>query len=235
MEPPQSPASPARFLRIAIADDHFLTGESLFSMISQNGHKCELVGKASTAEEAISLCQRFTPDLLLLDLNMAGQGGVAIVPKIKRIAPATRILLYCTKVNERDVLAALRAGADGFLEETCSRSDFLQAVDRLINGGNYLCPKSVNALARSLRPTVGQGATRNQGNTQLTSREKEIIAFVAAGDSSKEIAKKLFLSVSTIETHRANLMAKVGARNIAQLILYALREGLVDPPVISTF
>jgi DNA-binding NarL/FixJ family response regulator len=233
VKPTQSPGSCARSLRIAIADDHLLTGESLFSMVSQNGHRCELVGEASTAEEAISLCQRFTPDLLLLDLNMPGQGGIALVPKIKRIAPATRILLYCTKANERDVLAALRAGADGFLEETCSRSDFLQAVDCLINGGNYLCPKSVKILALSLSRTAGQGATRNEGNPQLTPREKEIIAFVAAGHSSKEIASKLFLSVSTIETHRANLMAKIGVRNIAQLIQYALREGLVDPPVTS--
>jgi len=233
VKPTQNRGSSAHSLRIAIADEHLLTGESLFSMVSQNGHRCELVGEASTAEEAISVCQRFTPDLLLLDLNMPGQSGVALVPKIKRIAPATRILLYCAKVNERDVLAALRAGADGFLEETCGRSDFLQAVDRLVNGGSYLCPKSVDALARSLRRTVGQGVAGNQGNSQLTAREKEIIAFVAAGDSSKEIAKKLFLSVSTIETHRANLMAKIGARNIAQLIHYALREGLVDPPLMS--
>src|SRR5438874_4869010 len=94
----------ARSLRIAIADEHLLTGQSLFSMISQNNGTCELVGEASTAEEVISVCQQFTPDLLLLDLNMPGQSGVALVPKIKRIAPATRILLYCTKVTERDVL-----------------------------------------------------------------------------------------------------------------------------------
>src|SRR5438552_8673026 len=125
----------AHSLRIAIADDHLLTGESLFSIISQNNGRCELVGEASTAEEAISLCQRFTSDLLLLDLNMPGQSGIALVPKIRRITPATRILLYCTKVNERDVLAALRAGADGFLEETCRRSDFLKEVDCLFNGG----------------------------------------------------------------------------------------------------
>lgn len=203
-------------------------------MISHNNGACQLVGEASTAEEAISICQRFTPDLLLLDVNMPEPGGIALVPKIKRIAPATRILLYCTKVNERDVLAALRAGADGFLEETCSPADFLQAVHRLVKGDNYLCPKSINALASCLRRSAGQGeAARKQENTQLTAREKEIIRFIAAGDSSKEIARRLFLSVSTVETHRANLMAKIGARNIAQLIQYALRMGLVDPPVIT--
>ena len=226
--------SAARSLRIAIADDHLLTGEALFLLISQNNGRCELVGEASTAEEAVSICERFTPDLLLLDVNMPGQGGVALVPKIKRVAPATRILLYCSRANDRDVLAALRVGADGFLEETCSRADFLQAVDRLVNGGNYLCPKSVNALVSSLRRATDHGSARNGENAQLTAREKEIIAYIAAGDSSKEIAKKLFLSVSTVETHRANLMAKIGARNIAQLIQYALREGIVDPPVIAT-
>jgi DNA-binding NarL/FixJ family response regulator len=220
-------------LRIAIADDHLLTGQSLFSMISHHNGGCELVGEASTAEEAISICQRFTPDLLLLDVNIPEPGGIALVPKIKRIAPATRILLYCTKVNERDVLAALRAGADGFLEETCSRADFLQAVDRLAKGDNYLCPKSINALASSLRRTAGQGGAKKQEDTQLTAREKEIIRFIAVGDSSKEIARRLFLSISTVETHRANLMAKIGVRNIAQLIQYALREGLVDPPIIA--
>jgi DNA-binding NarL/FixJ family response regulator len=202
-------------------------------MISHHDTTCELVGEATTGEEAISICQRFRPDLLLLDVDIPGQGGIALIPKIKRVAPDTRILLYCPKASERDVLAALRAGADGFLEKTCSQADFLQAVDRVSKGGNYLCPKSLNALASGLRRTGGHGAGRKQDATHLTAREKEIVAFVAAGDSSKEIAKKLFLSVSTIETHRANLMGKIGARNIAQLIQYALREGLVEPPVVA--
>lgn len=153
--------------------------------------------------------------------------------KIKRISPTTRILLYCPKTNEREVLAALRAGADGFLEETCSRSDFLQAVNRLVNGGNYLCLKSVDALASCLRRLADQEAARQQGKTHLTTREKEIIALIAAGQSSKEIAQRLCLSLSPVETHRANLMGKISARNIAQLIGYALREGLIDPPLLS--
>jgi two-component system response regulator NreC len=227
-----TPENRRRSLRIAIADNHVLTSGSLFAMILHHDSACQLVGEATNAEETMSICQRFRPDLLLLDVDMPGEGGIALVSKIKRVAPATRILLYCTKANERDVLSALRAGADGFLEKTCSQADFLQAVDRLSTGSNYLCPRSVNALASSLRRTSGDGA-RTKDPAELTGREKEIIGFIAAGDSSKEIAKKLFLSVSTVETHRANLMAKIGARNIAQLIQYALREGLVELPVIS--
>ena len=213
-------------LRIAIADDHVLTRESLFSMISQGNRNCELVAEASTAAETLLICQRFIPNLLLLDVDIAGKSGVALVADIKRVAPATRVLLYCTTVEEGDVLAAMRAGADGFLEKTCSRSDFLQAIERVCGGDNYLCPRTVNALAKSLR-RKGFQKSETQRRPELTRREKEILALIVAGDSSKEIAKKLFLSVSTVETHRANVMTKIGARNVAQLIQYGFQNGLI--------
>ena len=213
-------------LRIAIADDHVLTRESLFSMISQGNRNCELVAEASTAAETLLICQRFIPNLLLLDVDIAGKNGVALVADIKRVAPATRVLLYCTTVEEGDVLAAMRAGADGFLEKTCSRSDFLQAIERVCGGDNYLCPRTVNALAKSLR-RKGFQKSETQRRPELTRREKEILALIVAGDSSKEIAKKLFLSVSTVETHRANVMTKIGARNVAQLIQYGFQNGLI--------
>src|SRR5205085_3170572 len=143
-------------LRIAIADDHVLTRASLFSMISQGNRSCELVAEASTAEETFSICQRFTPNLLLLDVELGGKSGVALVAEIKRVSPATRILLYCTTAEERDVLAAMRAGADGFLEKTCSRSDFLQAIERVCGGDHYLCPRTVNVLAKSLQRKSSQ-------------------------------------------------------------------------------
>jgi DNA-binding NarL/FixJ family response regulator len=216
-------------LRLAIADDHVLTRESLFAIISQRIRECELVAEASTPAEALVVCQHFTPDLLLLDVDIAGKSGVALVADIKRLTPATHVLLYCATVQEGDVLAAIRAGADGFLEKTCSRSDFLQAIQRVRDGNHYLCPRTVNALAKFLRRTDFQ-ESKTQGQAKLTLREKEILVLIAAGDSSKEIAKKLFLSVSTVETHRANVMTKVGARNVAQLIQYGFQNGLIKLP-----
>ena len=221
------PATPAKPLRIIIADDHVLTRESLFSMVLQTSRRSELVAEASSVAETLSVIKRFAPDLLLLDVDTPGGSRAELVPEIKRIAPATRILLYCSAVNGQDVLTALHAGADGYLEKTCNRSDFLEAIDRVANGGTYLCPKTVNALAKSLRRRQEDGAG-DQGQRELTPREKEIVALIAAGASSKEVAKKLFLSVSTIETHRANLMRKMGARNVAQLVHYALQHGLVN-------
>ena len=211
-------------LRILIADTHVLTADSLFSIISQSRGDCELVGYAGNASDTISLCSRLKPDLLLLDAGISGQSGVRLLPDIKKATPATRILLYCTTANEDEILDAMRGGADGFLEKSCSRSDFVAGVDRVMTGDSHLCARSLNALAKALRR-----ATRHElgDRNKLTAREKEILLLVAAGNSSKEIAKKLFVGVSTVETHRANLMTKIGARNVARLVQYAFENGLL--------
>ena len=219
-----SKASARGPLRILIADTHLLTADSLFSVILQSRGDCELVGYANGAVEAVSLCTRLKPDLLLLDAGVSGQSGARIVREIKKATPATRILLYCTTTNENEILDALRGGADGFLEKSCSRAEFVAAVDRVAGGESHLCARSLNALAKALRRTSGDEL---RDRNKLTAREKEILLLVAAGNSSKEIAKKLFLGVSTVETHRANLMTKVGARNVAQLVQYAFENGLV--------
>jgi DNA-binding NarL/FixJ family response regulator len=221
-----SEASARHPLRVLIADTHLLTADSLFSIISQSRGDCELVGYAKGTVEAVSLCTRLKPDLLLLDAGVSGQSGARIVREIKKATPATRILLYCTTTNENEILDALRGGADGFLEKSCSRAEFVAAVDRVAAGDSHLCTRSLNALAKALRRTSGDEL---RDRNELTAREKEILLLVAAGNSSKEIAQKLFLGVSTVETHRANLMTKVGARNVAQLVQYAFENGLVAP------
>ena len=219
-----SEASTRQPLRILIADTHLLTADSLFSVILQSRGDCELAGYAKGAVETVSLCTRLKPDLLLLDAGLSGQSAARIVREIKKATPATRILLYCTTTNENEILDALRGGADGFLEKSCSRAEFVAAVDRVAAGESHLCARSLNALAKALRRTSGDEL---RDRKKLTAREKEILLLVAAGNSSKEIAKKLFLGVSTVETHRANLMTKIGARNVAQLVQYAFENGLV--------
>jgi DNA-binding NarL/FixJ family response regulator len=194
-------ARPGLRLRILIADTHVLTADSLFSIISQSRGDCELVGYASGIAETVSLCARLKPDLLVLDSAISGQSGVRILPEIKKATPATRILLYCTTANESEILDAIRKGADGFLEKSCSRSDFVAAIDRVLAGESHLCARSLNALARALR---GTGREELRDRNKLTTREKEILLLVAEGNSSKEIARKLFVGVSTVETHRAN-------------------------------
>jgi len=225
--PPSAIGQPTS-LRIILADDHVLIRELVAGMISGNGLGCEVVAEAGTAAEAISACEKHTPELLVLDVNMPGRSGVEAVPDIKKVSPKTRILLCCGTITERELLAALQAGADGFMEKTSSGAEFLNAIERVARGENYLCAKSINILSKVLRKAPGEAGATSERKSPLTAREKEIIGLIAGGQSSKEIATKLFLSLATVETHRANLMTKIEAHNVAQLVRYALDNGLVD-------
>lgn len=216
-------------LRIILADDHVLIRELVAGMVSGKGPCCEVVAEAGTAAEAIVACEKHTPHLLVLDVNMPGRTGVDAVPDIKKVSPNTRILLCCGTITERDLLTALQAGADGFMEKTSSGAEFLNAIERVARGENYLCAKSINILSKVLQKAPGDASSTTERKSLLTAREKEIIGLIAGGQSSKEIATKLFLSLATVETHRANLMTKIQAHNVAQLVRYALDHGLVDP------
>ncbi len=219
----------SKSLRIILADDHVLIRELVAGMVSGKGPCCEVVAEAGTAAEAISACEKHTPDLLVLDVNMPGRTGVDAVPDIKKVSPKTRILLCCGTITERELLAALHAGADGFMEKTSSGAEFLNAIERVARGENYLCARSINILSKVLQKAPGDTGSTTERKNPLTAREKEIIGLIAGGRSSKEIATKLFLSLATVETHRANLMTKIEAHNVAQLVRYALDNGLVDP------
>ena len=217
-------------LRIALADDHVLMRDLLSAMLS-TAAGYEVVAEVSTTSEVIEVCERLQPDLLVLDVNMPGQSGIEAIPAIKNIAPQTRVLVCCSAVNQRELTDALGAGADGFMEKTSSRSDFVEAIARVARGGTYLCIKSVNVLSAALRHPVDDH--NGDGFAQLTVREKEILALIANGHSSKEIAAQLFVSVTTVDTHRSNLMGKIGAHNVAQVIRYALDHGMVAAARVS--
>jgi DNA-binding NarL/FixJ family response regulator len=214
-------------VRMVIADDHVLMRELLVNMMSQQGESFEVVAQVGTGAEAVDACRRFAPDVLVLDGMMPGMTGVEAVPLVKAAAPATRILLCCGSLNDRELLKALQAGAEGFMEKTNSPATFFDAVQRVSRGESYLCSKSITLLSRVLRNTNVESASAAEKQATLTTREKEIIGLIAEGLSSKEIATKLFLSLATVETHRANLMTKIQAHNVAQLVRYALDNGLV--------
>lgn len=209
--------------RALIADDHALMRDLVSAMLG-NSDGWEVVGQVSTAAEAIAACQELSPDLLVLDVNMPGRSGIDAVADIKKASPHTRVLVCCSTVNEQELLAAMHHGVDGFMEKTNSGAVFLEAISRVVAGENYLCAKSLQLLASALQKNSGSDGA--DGLHALTPREKEIIRLIAGGFSSKEIANKLFLSAATVDTHRANLMAKIHARNVAQVIHYAMEHGL---------
>jgi DNA-binding NarL/FixJ family response regulator len=183
--------------------------------LSRSHEHYEVVGTVGNAADAISLCRRLTPDLLVLDINLPDRTGVAAVPDIRRASPDTRILL-CTAFPKEDWLAeATSCGADGFVEKTNTWDDFLVAVDRVSRGHRYFC--SAGPPPQNTDP---------KSEVRLTQREREILKMIASGMMTKEIAARLFISVPTVETHRSNLMAKTGARNVAGLVRFAMNARL---------
>lgn len=209
-----------------MVDDHIFMRDLISATLNGQGERYRVLASVGTAAAAIAACEKFSPDLLILDINLPDQGGIEIVPEIKRVSPGTHVLL-CTAYPTADRLVeALRAGAKGFVEKTNSWDDFLDAVDRVGRGEQYFSAKSAGVIpiGKVNPPPRGKRAA----GAALSPRELEVLRLIAEGGTSKEIAGRLFISVATVETHRTNLMSKLGVRNVAGLVLYAFQRGLVD-------
>ena len=217
-------------MRVFLADDHVLFRELISELLGGDRRSYEIVGQAGTAKATLDACRTLQPDLLILDINLPGQSGIEAMPELKRLCPATRILLCSGSVNEQQIVTALCTNVDGFMEKTSDRQEFLTAVARVSSGENYFCARSSRLLTevvRGLRP--GAGVARD-----ISPREGEILTLIANGRTSKEIASTLFISTFTVDTHRRNLMSKIGAHNTAGVIRYALEHGLLRVPEKQT-
>jgi DNA-binding NarL/FixJ family response regulator len=208
-----------------VVDDHRFMREVISAMLARQQGLFKVVAEEADAAAAIQACKDFTPDLLILDINLPDTSGIEAVPHIRKHAPRTRILLCTAFATDDRVLEALRCGADGFVEKTNTWEDFIEAVQRVSRGEHFFRSQG--------NPTPPSAAGHSSGNgivaprVRLSPREKQILTLIAHGDSSKEIAAKLHIGVGTVETHRTNMMAKLNVRNVAGLVSYAFRSRLV--------
>lgn len=213
-------------VRIVVVDDHKFMRELISAMLARQSGRYNVVAEHGDASTAIRACEELGPDLLILDINLPDLNGIEAVPHIKKVAPHTRILLCTAFVSDQRVIDALRSGADGFVEKTNTWEDFVEAIERVTNGEHFFRSQSCPALTapgtHDDRKPTGAIAT-----VHLSQRENEILTLIATGNISKEIATKLGISIGTVETHRTNLMRKLRARNMADLVVYAFRVGLI--------
>lgn len=203
--------------RIAIVDDHPFMRDLISRELTRSTKRYHVVAAVGTAAEAIAACRRFEPHVLVLDINLPDRTGVAAIPDIRRASPATRILLCTAFPREEWFHKASTCGADGFVEKTNTWDEFMVAVERVNGGQRYFCS---GGGGTSSRESNGKTALR------LTPRERQILKLIASGMTTKEIAAQLFISIPTVETHRANLMTKTGGRNVASLVRFAIDAGL---------
>ncbi len=211
-------------LRILIADDHEVARRGIRSLLETHSG-WEICGEAKDGREAVELGGALKPDIFLLDIGMPNLNGLDAARQILAVNPDARILILTIHDSEQVVREVLSAGARGFLLKSDAGRDLLAAVEALQQRRTFFTPRVAQMMLEGyLRPQTDDLANQHV----LTPREREVIQLVAEGKTTKEIASALNLSVKTAETHRTNLMRKLDLHSVADLTLYAVRNGIVQ-------
>lgn len=214
---------PGHALRVLIADDHTLVRESLVAMLETAG-VCRVVAQAANGLDALALAAEHQPDVAIIDISMPHLGGLEVVRRLQADIPGIRVLVLTMHEDQEYLLQAVRAGATGFLLKDSPKAELVAAVRNVGEGRGYFSPEASRILAEQLhRPR--QAIDDPYGS--LTPREREVFHLVIEGLSTKEIARQLDISTKTAENHRSRVLAKLDARNTADVIRYAVRRGLM--------
>jgi DNA-binding NarL/FixJ family response regulator len=212
-------------IRVMIVDDHPLVREGIRSIVAaEDGF--EIVAEAGSGEEAVEAAGQLQPDVVILDLSMPGEGGLSAVARLREVAPAARSLVLSVHDHPEYVLEAVRAGAQGYIRKDTSPAELRQAIRTVHRGEAFFS----SPVARQLSAAVRQETLRGEQGEKLerlTDRERQVLAGIAAGSTSKIIARQLGLSPRTVEAYRENLMRKLAIRTVAGLTRFAVESGLV--------
>lgn len=213
-------------LRVLLADDHALVRAGIRALLERMPD-VEIVGEAGDGLEALALIKERQPDLLLMDITMRGLNGLEAAERVAAECPTVRIIILSMHANEEYVMRALRAGAVGYLLKDSATVELDLALKAVSRGETYLSPAvSRTMIDGYLARVSGAGVKRDP----ITPRQRQVLKLVAEGQSTKEIAFTLNLSIKTVETHRVHLMQRSGIRDVAGLVKYAMHLGLIPPP-----
>ena len=212
-------------VRVLVVDDHPVVREGICAVLATE-EDIDVVGQADGGEEAIALVDQVQPDLLVLDLMMPGRAGLDVITEVTDHFPDVRVLVLSMHDSEGYVVEALRRGAHGYAVKQAAAADLVRAVRSVAVGRRYLSPALTD---RAIEVYANGAPPRSDPFATLTGREREVVALVAHGATNAAIAERLFISVRTVETHRARAMRKLGLRTSADVVRFALRQGLLPP------
>ena len=219
-------------VRVMLADDHKLVRGGLSALLKGIGG-VEVVAEANDGREAIQLCESHQPDIILMDIAMTGMNGLEATSRISKEFPQVRVIILSMHTSEEYVLKALRAGAAGYLLKDAGISELELAITAVAQGETYLSPPVSKHVITDYVRRVGleQDSDEMVDRTaiqRLTFRQREILQLIAEGNSTQEIANLLSISVKTVETHRMQLMERLDIHDVAVLVRFAIRVGLVS-------
>jgi DNA-binding NarL/FixJ family response regulator len=211
-------------LRVLLADDHSIVRRGLRSLLEEGGHS--VVAEAADGLEAVRLAEENRPDLVILDIGMPKLNGIEVAARTQKLDRPPGVIILSMHADESYIIRALAAGARAYLLKSATDEDLLPAVRAVVSGRPFFSPTVAAVLVEDyVRRLQARGQT--DSFDLLTDREREVLQLLAEGRSNKEVATQLNVGVSTIESHRANLMQKLNLHNTAEIVLYAVRKGLI--------
>ncbi len=209
-------------IRVLIVDDHAVVRTGLKLLLNAED-EFEVVGEAGNAEEAVLRAKLLQPDVLLCDIVMPGRSGIEVVQDVREVSPATKIVMLSMQDDPSYVRQAFGAGAHGYVLKEAADTELVRAVREVASGGRYVNPE----LGARLAFAEAQAQAEAEADP-LSEREREVLRLLALGHTNQEIARMLYISVRTAETHRAHIMQKLRLDTRASLVRYALDHGLLE-------
>jgi DNA-binding NarL/FixJ family response regulator len=211
-------------IRVLLADDHTLLRDGLVRILESEGD-VQVIAQAADGGEALEQALALRPDVVVTDVSMPRLSGIELAHRLRQALPHARVLVLTMHQEDQYVLQAVRAGASGYLVKDSPAAELLAAVRNVHAGRGHFGPQVARALAEQLQHPE---RAADDPYATLTRREREVFRLIAEGLTTKEIARQLSISTKTAENHRTRVLGKIGVRNTAELVRYALRRGLLD-------
>ena len=210
-------------IRVLIADDHALVRAGIRALVEKIDDVV-VVGEAGTGSEALSLAKQLKPNLMLLDITMPDGGGFEVLDHLTKKLPDIRVIVLTVHEAGEYAIRALREGAAGFLPKSAASTELEHAIQTVVRGEIYISPET----SRKTLIEYGKGASKRDLLKTLSPRQREVLCLIAEGNTTKQIAQVLEISVKTVETHRAQLMERLDIHDVAGLVRYAIIVGLIE-------
>ena len=214
-------------ITILLADDHAIVRQGLAKVL-ENGANLKVVGEAKDGREAVNKAYQLKPSIVLMDISMPILNGIEATRQIKKMCPQTKVIILSMHSHDRYIGELLKMGASGYLIKDSTGSDIINAIDAAMKGDVFLSPSISRLVVENFVSSKKKQSSREELYANLSNREREVFQMIAEGRSTKDIADILFVSISTIKTHRAHIIEKLQINNISQLVQFAIELGIVE-------
>jgi DNA-binding NarL/FixJ family response regulator len=217
----------ALMLRFLLADDHQVVRQGLRSILEAQ-HDCQVVAEAADGRRAVALTKELNPDIAILDITMPALNGLDAMRQILKSRPKTKVLILTMHGSDSVITEALEAGARGYIMKSDAGRDLVDAIESLGRNKTYFTSRVSQMLLDGFLTGASRAQAQTSGAVRLSPRQREIVQLLAEGNSSKDVALALGLSVKTAETHRANIMRKLDCHTVSDIVRYAIRNNIIE-------